>query len=44
MNEASQLEKWKSWIIDATYIKSKPEKMLNLISILNLTSLLLIIR
>ena len=44
MNEASPLEKWKPWIIEATFSKSKTKKMLNLISVWNFTSLLLIIR
>ena len=43
MNEASPLEKWKSSVIEATFSKSKTEKMLNLIPILNFTTLLLII-
>ena len=41
MDEASPLKKWKPWIIEATFSKSKTDKMLNLISILNFTSLLL---
>ena len=41
MDEASPLEKWKSWIIEATFSKSKTEQMLNLTSILNFKSLLL---
>ena len=44
MDEVSPLEKWKFWITAATFSKSKTEKMLKLISILNFTSLLLIIR
>ena len=44
MDEALLLEKQKSWIIEATFSKSKTEKMLNLISILNFTSRILIIR
>ena len=44
MDEASPLEKWKSWIIESTFDKSKTEKRLDLISILSYTSLLLVTR
>ena len=43
MDEATQLEKEKFSIIEATFSKSKTEKMFNLISILNFIRLLLII-
>ena len=42
-DEASPLEKWKSWIIKVTFSIPKTKKLLNLISVLSFTSLFLII-